>query len=153
MTDVVLVRNLVTDYLRDTDYELVDVSVSKDNNIVVEIDRLRGVDVDFCGELNRYLVDKLGDEDDYSLEVGSVSLTAPFKTRMQYEKHLGENVEVLTAEGKKLRGQLVSVDENTFSVDIEQMVAVEGKKRKQKQIETFTWTYDGVKSVKYVFAF
>ena len=134
-------------YLKDTDYELVTLTVSPANDILVEVDRLAGVDVDFCAELNRYLVEKLGDAD-YSLEVGSVSLTDPFKTKMQYEKNLGHDVEVLV-EGKKLRGQLVSVDEDTFSVDIEEKVAVEGKKRKETQIVTHTWRYDEPKYVKY----
>jgi ribosome maturation factor RimP len=132
--------------------------VSAGNDILVEVDRLAGVDVDFCAELNRYLVEKLeaylqllpeGKRDlDYSLEVGSVSLTDPFKTRMQYEKNLGHDVEVLV-EGKKLRGQLVSVDEETFSVDIEEKVVVEGKKRKETQIVTHTWRYDEPKYVRY----
>ena len=141
------VQNWIEEYLKDTDYELVTLTVSPANDILVEVDRLAGVDVDFCAELNRYLVEKLGDED-YSLEVGSVSLTDPFKTKMQYEKNLGHDVEVLV-EGKKLRGQLVSVDEKTFSVDIEQKVAVEGKKRKETQIVTHTWRYDEPKYVKY----
>ena len=143
-------------YLKDTDYELVTLTVSPANDILVEVDRLAGVDVDFCAELNRYLVEKLdtltanGQEltADYSLEVGSVSLTDPFKTKMQYEKNLGHDVEVLV-EGKKLRGQLVSVDEETFSVDIEEKVAVDGKKRKETQIVTHTWRYDEPKYVKY----
>ena len=141
------VQNWIEEYLKDTDYELVTLTVSPANDILVEVDRLAGVDVDFCAELNRYLVEKLGDED-YSLEVGSVSLTDPFKTKMQYEKNLGHDVEVLV-EGKKLRGQLVSVDEETFSVDIEEKVAVEGKKRKETQIVTHTWRYDEPKYVKY----
>jgi len=77
-----------------------------------------------------------------------VSLTDPFKTKMQYEKNLGHDVEVLV-EGKKLRGQLVSVDEDTFSVDIEAKDAEEGKKRKETQIITHTWRYDEPKYVKY----
>ena len=113
------------------------------------MDRLAGVDVDFCADLNRYLVEKLDAvEPDYSLEVGSVSLTDPFKTKMQFEKNLGHDIEVLV-DGKKLRGQLVSVDEETFSVDIEEKVAVEGKKRKETQIITRTWRYDEPKYVKY----
>ena len=139
----------IEEYLQGTDYELVTLSVSAGNDILVEVDRLAGVDVDFCAELNRFLVEKLDAvEPDYSLEVGSVSLTDPFKTKMQYEKNLGHDVEVLV-EGKKLRGQLVSVDEETFSVDIEEKVAVEGKKRKQTQIITHTWRYDEPKYVKY----
>ena len=139
----------IAEYLKDTDYELITLTVSADNEILVEVDRLAGVDVDFCAELNRYLVEKLDAvEPDYSLEVGSVSLTDPFKTKMQYEKNLGHDVELLV-DGKKLRGQLVSVDEETFSVDIEEKVAVEGKKRKETQIVTYTWRYDEPKYVKY----
>ena len=142
-------QNWIEEYLQGTDYELVTLTVSAGNDILVEVDRLAGVDVDFCAELNRFLVEKLDAvEPDYSLEVGSVSLTDPFKTKMQYEKNLGHDVEVLV-EGKKLRGQLVSVDEETFSVDIEEKVAVEGKKRKQTQIITHTWRYDEPKYVKY----
>ena len=136
-------------YLSGTDYELITLNVSAGNDILVEVDRLAGVDVDFCAELNHYLVEKLDAvEPDYSLEVGSVSLTDPFKTRMQYEKNLGHDVEVMV-EGKKLRGQLVSVDEETFSIDSEEKVAVEGKKRKETQIVTHTWRYDEPKYVKY----
>ena len=142
-------QNWIEEYLKGTDYELITLSVSAGNDILVEVDRLAGVDVDFCAELNRYLVEKLDTvEPDYSLEVGSVSLTDPFKTKMQYEKNLGHDVEVLV-EGKKLRGQLVSVDEETFSVDVEEKVAVEGMKRKQTQIVTHTWRYDEPKYVKY----
>jgi len=142
-------QNWIEEYLQGTDYELVTLSVSAGNDILVEVDRLAGVDVDFCAELNRFLVEKLDAvEPDYSLEVGSVSLTDPFKTKMQYEKNLGHDVEVMV-EGKKLRGQLVSVDEETFSVDIEEKVAVEGKKRKETQIITHTWRYEEPKYVKY----
>ena len=140
-------KRWISDYLKDTDYELVTLEVSAENDILVEVDRLAGVDVEFCASLNRFLVDKLGDED-YSLEVGSVSLTEPFKTKMQYEKNLGHELEVLI-DGKKLRGLLVSVDEETFSVDIEERVAVPGKKRKETQIITRTWRYDEPKYVRY----
>lgn len=148
-------KQWIEEYLKDTDYELVTLEVSAANDILVEVDRLAGVDVDFCADLNRFLVAKIEltansqqPTLDYSLEVGSVSLTDPFKTKMQYEKNLGHDVEILI-DGKKLRGQLVSVDEETFSVDIEEKIAVEGKKRKETQIVTHTWRYDQPKYVKY----
>ena len=140
-------QNWIEEYLKGTDYELVTLTVSAENDILVEVDRLAGVDVDFCAELNRYLVEKLCDED-YSLEVGSVSLTDPFKTKIQYLKNLGHDVEALV-DGKKYRGQLVSVDEETFSVDVAEKVAVEGKKRKELQVVTYTWRYEEPKYVKY----
>lgn len=145
--------NWIEEYLKDTDYELITLNISAGNDILVEVDRLAGVDVDFCAELNHFLVEKLDAVDpDYSLEVGSVSLTDPFKTKMQYEKNLGHDVEVLvSAEGQsiKYKGQLVSVDEETFSVDCVEKVAVEGKKRKETQIVTHTWRYNEPKYVRY----
>ena len=146
-------------FLEGTGYELITLDIDSENNILVEVDSLKGSDVDFCAELNRHLVAFLDgkNEPDYSLEVGSVSLTAPFKTKMQYEKHLGQDVEVLVEikneelkiKNEKYRGQLVSVDDETFSVDVEEKVAVEGKKRKQTQINTHTWRYDEVEYCKY----
>ena len=147
--DTTQLKNWIEDFLKDTDYELVTLRVSPANDILVEVDRLTGVDVDFCAELNHFLVEKLDAvEPDYSLEVGSVSLTDPFKTKTQYLKNLGHDVEVLI-DGKKLRGLLVSVDEETFSVDVEERVAVEGKKRKELRTNTYTWRYDEPKYVKY----
>ena len=155
MIDKHQLQEWIGEYLKGTDYELITLEVSAGNDILVEVDRLAGVDVDFCAELNRFLVEKIeGVADtgyglpDYSLEVGSVSLTDPFKTKMQFEKNLGHDVEVLI-DGKKLRGLLVSVDEETFSVDCEEKVAVEGKKRKETQVVTHTWRYDEVKYVRY----
>ena len=158
----------IGEYLKDTDYELITLEVSAGNDILVEVDRLAGVDVDFCAELNRFLVEKIEGLavtgyglPDYSLEVGSVSLTDPFKTKMQYEKNLGHEVEVMVKEPTpnpslkggeqwiKYHGQLVSVDEETFSVDCEEKVAVEGKKRKETQIVTHTWRYEEPKYVRY----
>ena len=147
------IKELVNAYLENTDYELQTLEIDKEQNILVEIDRLGVVDVDFCAELNRYIVESLKSkvesgeikDEDYSLEVGSVSLTAPFVSKIQYQKHLGHDVEVL-AEGKKWHGVLVSVDEETFAIDTEVMVAVEGKKRKQKEIQTKQFSYDAAET-------
>jgi len=161
----------IEEYLKGTEYELVTLEISAGNDILVEIDRLAGVDVDFCADLNRVIVESIKSkvesgewqDIDYSLEVGSVSLTDPFKTKMQFEKNLGHDVEVLVVESRKskdrpadsktvkYRGQLVSVDEETFSVDCEEKVkVVESQKSKVKrQIVTHTWRYDEPKYVKY----
>ena len=145
------IQTLIEEKLQATGYELITLKISAQNEILVEVDKLEGVDVEFCAELNHYLVEQLDAQgiDDYSLEVGSVSITDPFKTKMQYEKHLNHDVEVLAADGKKYRGVLVSVDEATFAIDTEVMVQVEGKKRKQKEIQTLTFAYDAVKYTKY----
>jgi len=156
-------QNWIEEYLKDTDYELITLNVSAGNDILVEVDRLAGVDVDFCAELNRFLVEKIEQSAisnqqsdlDYSLEVGSVSLTDPFKTKMQFEKNLGHDVEVMVStkgQSTKYKGQLVSVDEDTFSVDCEEKQKVKNEKGKVKtvtQIVTRIWRYDEPKYVKY----
>jgi ribosome maturation factor RimP len=151
MVDKQVIQTLVQERLQATGYELITLKVSAQNDILIEVDKMDGVDVEFCAELNHYLVEQLDAQgvEDYSLEVGSVSLTAPFVTIMQYNKHLGHDVEVLAADGKKYRGALVSVDADTVAIDTEVMVAVEGKKRKQKEIQTLTFAYDAVKYTKY----
>ena len=151
MIDKQYIQTLIEEKLQSTGYELITLKVSTQNEIIIEVDKLEGVDVDFCAELNHYLVEQLDAQgiEDYALEVGSVSLTAPFVTKMQYTKHLGHDVEVLASDGKKYRGALVSVEEDTFSIDTEVMVAVEGKKRKQKEIQTLTFAYNEVKYTKY----
>ena len=126
MIDREQIRNWIENYLKDSDYELITLEISAENDILVEVDSLTGVDVDFCAELNRFLVEKLEgiqnteyrvqSELDYSLEVGSVSLTDPFKTKMQFAKNLGHNVEALVCtngQNTKYKGLLVSVDEET----------------------------------------
>ena len=161
--DKTLLQNWIEEYLKDTDYELITLNVSAGNDILVEVDRLAGVDVDFCAELNHFIVDKIEQsaisnqqsDFDYSLEVGSVSLTDPFKTKMQFQKNLGHDVEVMVStkgQSTKYKGQLVSVDEDTFSVDIEEKQKVKNEKGKVKsmtQIVTHTWRYDEPKYVKY----
>ena len=160
-----ILRSKIEEMLQGTGYELITLAIRPGDDILVEVDKMEGTDVEFCAELNRKIVEYLESvgEPDYALEVGSVSIVDPFKTKMQYEKHLGHNVEVLAkrlaVSGERLadnneqwvkyKGQLVSVDEETFSVDCEEKVAVEGKKRKQTQIVTHTWRYDEVKYCKY----
>ena len=141
MIDKAKLETAIQEYLKDSDYQLITLTISSENEILVEVDRLAGVDLDFCAGLNDFLNKQLDREkEDYSLEVGSVCLTDPFKTKLQYEKNLGHPVELLTNEGKKLHGQLVSVDEDTFMVDVPV---------KKKEIQILTFGYNDIKYIRY----
>lgn len=150
MIDKSQVESIVNAFLSGTDYELITLEVSADNRILVEVDRYAGVDVAVCEELNHFIQDKLDREvEDYELEVGSVSLTDPFKTLMQYKKHVGHAVEVLTKDGRKLHAELVNVEDDYFEIDTEVLVPVEGKKKKVKEWQTLRFGYGDVKYCKY----
>ena len=88
---------------------MVDVRVTPDNNVTVEIDNPEGVDIDTCASLTRKIEARFNrDEDDYELEVGSAGLTSPFKVRGQYVKNVGNPVEVLTKDGRKILWSIVA---------------------------------------------
>ena len=154
MIDKKIVSGIVNEWLEDKDYFLVDVSVSPDDKIVVEIDHAEGVWIDDCVELSRFIESKLDrEEEDYELEVGSAGIGQPFKVLQQYLIHIGKEVEVLTKEGKKLEGVLKEADENHFVVTIQKKVKLEGAKRPKLVDEDVTFTFEEIKYTKYLISF
>ncbi len=154
MIDKKVVENLVNEWLADQDYFLVDVEISTDNRIVVEIDHADGVWIEDCVALSRYIEDHLDREvEDYELEVGSAGLGQPFKVVRQYENCIGKEVEVLKADGKKVRGVLKSVNAPEFIVTVVEKVKMEGKKRLVSTEVDYTFRMDEVKYTKYLITF
>ena len=154
MIDKNVVSGIVNEWLEDKEYFLVDVSVSPDDKIVVEIDHAEGVWIDDCVELSRFIESKLDREDeDYELEVGSAGIGQPFKVLQQYLIHIGKEVEVLTREGKKLEGVLKDANEENMTVTIQKKVKLEGAKRPKMVEEDVTYKYDEIKYTKYLISF
>ena len=154
MIDRNVVSGIVNEWLEDKEYFLVDVCVSPDDKIVVEIDHAEGVWIDDCVELSRFIESKLDrEEEDYELEVGSAGIGQPFKVLQQYLIHIGKEVEVFTKEGKKMEGVLKSADEQNFVVTIQKKVKPEGAKRPKLVEEDVTYSYDEIKYTKYLISF
>ena len=154
MIDKNEVRRLVDEAIAATDAFVVDITVSAANDVVVELDSPTGVDLDFCADLNRRLNEVFDREDeDYSLEVGSASLTAPFKVKGQYEKNIGNEVEVLTRDGKKFKGILTAVTDSNLTVDVTRKVKEQGAKRPVMMTEPVVVPMEQAKQVCYVINF
>ena len=154
MTDKNIVKSIVEEWLEGKDYFLVDIEISPDNRIVVEIDHADGVWIEDCVELSRFIEDRLNrDEEDFELEVGSAGLGQPFKVPQQYMNFVGKEVEVLDADGKKVQGVLKSVDGNDFVVTVKEKVKEEGKKRPTIQDVDHAYKMDTVKYTKYLLNF
>ena len=127
------IKQLVGEWLREGDYFLVDIQMAEDDRIVVEIDCADGVWIEDCAALSRFLQEQLGDEvGDYELEVGSAGLGQPFKVEQQYVNHVGDQVEVIDADGTKVTGTLKAVDGREFTVTTQEKQVPEGKKRPVK---------------------
>ena len=154
MIDKNAVKKLVEEWLEGKDYFLVDIEISPDDRIVVEIDHADGVWIEDCAELSRYIEDRLSrDEEDYELEVGSAGLGQPFKVAQQYINFTGKEVEVLDADGKKYKGVLKSVSGNDFTVSVREKVKKEGAKRPVVEDVDHTFQMDKVKYTKYLISF
>ncbi|NPD81809.1 ribosome assembly cofactor RimP [Prevotella sp. PINT] len=148
------VRTLVNEWLKEKEYFLVDVEVTPDDRIVVEIDHKDGVWIEDCAQLSRFLEENLNrDEEDYELEVGSAGLGQPFKVVQQYINCIGEEVEVLRKDGKKHTGILKSVDEPKFVVTVKEKKRLEGQKRPQLVETDLEFDMNEVKHTKYVLKF
>lgn len=148
------VAEIVDQWLADKEYFLVDVAVSGDNRIVVEIDHAEGVWIDDCVELSRFIEASLNrDEEDYELEVGSAGIGQPFKVLQQYVNHIGKEVEVLAKDGKKYRGVLTRAEQEDFSITVQVKEKPEGAKRPVLVDREYTWRYDETKYTKYLIKF
>ena len=154
MIDKNAVTLLVNEWLEGKDYFLVDVTVSPDDKIVVEIDHAEGVWIDDCVDLSRYIESKLNrDEEDYELEVGSAGIGQPFKVLQQYINYIGKDVEVLTKDGKKYVGTLAGADADHFTVTVTVKVKPEVAKRPKLEEQELTFAYDEIKYTKYLISF
>ena len=154
MIDRNIVSGIVNEWLEDKEYFLVDVSVSPDDKIVVEIDHAEGVWIDDCVELSRFIESKLDrEEEDYELEVGSAGIGQPFKVLKQYLIHIGKEVEVLTRDGKKLEGVLKDANEENITLTVLKKVKPEGARRPKLVEEDITYTYNDIKYTKYLISF
>lgn len=151
MIDKQLLLKTVSDAIEGTDLFVVDVRVTPANEITVEIDSPHGIDIDTCADITRKIESAFDrDVEDYELEVGSAGLTAPFKVRGQFLKNIGNEVEILTRDGRKIFGVLKSVaDDDSFSVTTQVKVKNPGEKRPHIEELEETFTPDSCKYVKY----
>ena len=132
MIDKQLLTQTVENAIKDTDLFLVDIKVTPSNEITVTVDSTKGVDIEQCLEVTRRIEEVFDrDVEDYELEVGSAGLTSPFKVKGQYDKNIGNPVEVLTKDGRKLHGVLTAVSDDftDCTVAVEKKVKEEGQKR------------------------
>lgn len=94
-------EELVTPLIEQNNFELVDIEYVKEGSnwyLRVYIDKSGGINVDDCELISRALSDKLDEEDfiddAYILEVSSPGLGRPLKKDKDFERSLGEDVEI-----------------------------------------------------------
>lgn len=148
------IEDIIAGIIADKNAFVVDIKVGSSNKINIEIDSFSGITIDDCVEISRLVESSLDREkEDFELEVASAGLSEPFKVIQQYQKNVGEEVDVITKEGIKIKGVLVDVTDGGFEVETSKMIRVEGKKKKQAVIEKLAFSFDQVKSTKIIITF
>ena len=122
------IQNALQPIATEQGLEIVEVEVKqgKSPSITVYIDKEGGVDLDSCEKFHR-AIDPVLDEVDptfnapYTLNVSSPGLDRPLKTERDFQKRMGERLEVklfAPLKGKKLyEGTLVGYDGNCFEIE------------------------------------
>jgi len=128
-------------------YFLVEVKIKPTNNVKVFLDGDAGIPIGKCAAYNKALYKLLEESalfpsDDFSLEVSSPGLDEPLKLERQYVKNIGREVEILTKEGAKVEGKLISADGSVVVVEEEK------GKNKKKEVIVHTIPNNDIKSTK-----
>ena len=156
MIDKNLLTQTVNEALKDTNLFLVEIKVTPSNEITVTVDSSEGVNIEQCVALTRRIEEAFDrDVEDYELEVGSAGLTAPFKVKGQYDKNIGNPVEVLTRDGRKLHGVLTAVadDFSNCTITVVKKIKEEGEKRPKNIEVAETFPISDIKSIVYEIKF
>ena len=153
MLDKAEVTRVIEQAIEGSDLFVVQVTITRDNIITVDLDSDSSVDIDQCIMVNDAVLAAFDrDVEDYELTVGSYGISSPLLVRRQYDKNIGQEVEVLTRDGRKLKGVLTAADDEGFTIEVLTKVKVEGKKRPEQMMVPERITYDNAKQTKCVIA-
>jgi len=146
MIEKIKILELVNSALEGTDKFLVNMKITPDNRIFVDIDGDNGVTIDDCIALSRAVESQLDrEEEDFELNVGSAGADMPLKLNRQYRRHVGRELEVVMVDGERLEGTLQEAGE-------EEIVLVEPGNKKQAPQEHHL-AYRDIKSARVAIKF
>ena len=154
MIDRTALEQVINEALEGTKMYLVTLKVSKDNIIDVALDSDEDITIDDCVAVNDAVLEAFDrDVEDYELTVGSYGITAPLQLPRQYKKSVGYDVEVLTADGRKLKGTVADADDEGFTLSMTVKRKLEGKKRPELVEEQERFSYNDIKQTKNIITF
>ena len=149
MIDKTALEQVINEALEGSKLYLVTLQVSKDNVIDIALDSDEDITIDDCVAVNDAVHAAFDrDDEDYELTVGSYGITSPLLLPRQYLKNVGYEVEVLTCDGRKLKGVLAAADDEGFTLSMTVKRKLEGKKRPELVEEQERFKYSDIKYTK-----
>jgi ribosome maturation factor RimP len=143
------IRKLVEEQIEGTGLFIVDIKVSSANKITILVDTFKGITIDECITVSRYVEKNLDrDKEDFELMVSSPGLEMPFNVIEQYLKNEGKKIAVVDDGGIKYQGILKNVTAGGFELEVDHKI--KGEKATIKEI---SFNYGQVKSAKTLIEF
>ena len=143
MIEKIKILELVNNALEGSDKFLVNLKITPDNRIFVDIDGDNGVNIDDCIEVSRAIEGNLDrEEEDFELNVSSAGADQPLKLTRQYRKNVGRDLEVVTSDGERAEGTLEDASEEG--------IVLRTKGTKKQAPETLRFAYRDIKSARVV---
>ncbi|PCJ81734.1 MAG: ribosome assembly cofactor RimP [Bacteroidetes bacterium] len=159
MIDPKTIKRLADEFLEGTSGFVVDVKVASGNVIRVALENDDKTSIKECVALSRHIEGSFDrEEEDFSLDVGSPGLDQPLKVLRQYLKLIGKQVAVNPKEGKKIEGELISVEDNEGEVrglvlKTREKKRIEGRKSKQWVEEELQFKVEDLEWTKVIISF
>ena len=123
--DELKLQEIVNPILEEEGLFLVDIVVkgsTSSQKVIVLIDGDEGISIDQCGKVSRQLGSSIEEQDliasRYTLEVSSPGLDFPLKIARQYGKNVGRILMIDLAEGEKIEGKLLAVNESGIRLEV-----------------------------------
>ncbi|MCK4663434.1 MAG: ribosome assembly cofactor RimP [Bacteroidales bacterium] len=130
---------------------IVDISIDNNNNIKIKLDSNKGINIDECVEVSKYVEKNLNkDVEDFKLEVSSPGLNQPFMVIDQYKKNIGKNLILISNEGERITGKLIKV--KTTEIELETNNNIISKKE-TSVLKKVLINFDKIKSAKIKLSF
>ena len=141
--------HLLSKKIKELDCFLVDVKINSKKEIKILFDKEEGVVLEDCLTISRYIEEHLDrDVEDYKLDVCSPGIDNPFMVKEQYLKNICRDVRLITINGERLKGKLISFDEYI-------VIEVEKKNKKTKKLfqERISFPIEEIKETKLIIKF
>ncbi len=153
MADNLKILEIIHAYLEDKDIYLVEMKVKPGNRILVFIDSDRGINIDDCSALNRYVESKLDrEQEDFELEVSSAGADAPIRVNRQYKRHIGRTFNFTLTDNSTFKGILAEVLPDGLIVKTP-LVYKTNSGKVQKESEEKKLTFETIKEARIELSF
>jgi len=147
------ILNEIVDYGDDSLF-VVSLSISSAKKINLLVDSMKGITIGDCAKISRTLRKKFEEQlDEYELNVSSPGVDKAFLIDKQYEKNIGQDIEIILLSGEKHKGKLLKFQNNIIELEETKKVKKKNSKKKETVSETISVEKQNIKKTKLVLKF